>query len=63
VNLLARYFGRATGQHRAPRPAGALVDTAFRHCEPCGVDTVVVVHGDGSTSCTETHAAAEGDPT
>lgn len=63
--LPSRYFGRATGQHRKP-PApvpGAIVGQEFRQCGPCGVETVVVVHGDGSTSCTENHAVVPGDPT
>lgn len=54
-----------TGLHRKPeplRPHAALVDTAFRFCESCGVETVVVVHADGSTSCTEDHRPAAGDP-
>lgn len=62
--LPARYFGRATGTHRKPsaKPHAALVGQEFRFCEPCGVETVVVVHGDGTTSCTEDHAVAAGDP-
>lgn len=57
----AAVFFPATGSHR--RLPGQLVDTQFRFCEPCGVETAVIVHGDGSTSCTENHAVTEGDPT
>lgn len=65
MKLTVRHLVRGTGQHRKPavRLPGQLVDTRFRFCEPCGVETAVIVHGDGSTSCTENHAAAEGDPT
>lgn len=61
-----RLAGVHTGKHRGPRAVpvpGALVGQTFRFCGPCGVETVVVVHGDGSTSCTENHAVAPGDPT
>ncbi len=65
MNLLPRYFGRATGQHRKPAvPApGALVGQDFRPCEPCGVDTVHNVRRDGTAACTEDHRATDGDPT
>jgi hypothetical protein len=64
VNLLpARYFGRATGQHRKPQPAwGAVVGQAIQPCEPCGIHTVHDIRRDGSTACTENHAVTEGDP-
>ncbi|MEV6180144.1 hypothetical protein [Streptomyces sp. NPDC052015] len=48
-----------TGQHRA-RPHGAAVDTAFRHCPSCGVDTAAVVHADGSHTCAEGHTTTPG---
>jgi hypothetical protein len=60
-----RVAGVHTGKHRGSRalPPGALVGQAFRFCEPCGVETAVVVHGDNSTSCTEDHRVTDGDPT
>jgi hypothetical protein len=60
-----RVVGVHTGKHRGPRALpvpGQLVETRFRFCEPCGVETVVVVHGDGTTSCTENHTVVAGDP-
>ncbi|WP_406156898.1 hypothetical protein [Streptomyces canus] len=57
---------RANGRHRLPRPTavhGALVDTQFRFCEPCGVETAVIVHPGGAVSCTEDHRVVDGDPT
>jgi hypothetical protein len=64
VKLTVRHLVRGTGLHRKPqpRPQAALVGQEFRFCEPCGVETVVVVHGDGTTSCTEDHRTAAGDP-
>jgi hypothetical protein len=52
-----------TGKHRGPRAHGALVDTQFAFCEPCGVETAVIVHPGGATSCTEDHRVTDGDPT
>ncbi|MFF7550888.1 hypothetical protein ACFZCU_45900 [Streptomyces canus] len=40
-----------TGQHR---PRGAIVDTRFVDCTPCGVSTVASVHG-GTVLCAEGH--------
>jgi hypothetical protein len=65
LRTAVRVAGVHTGKHRGPRALpvpGQLVETRFRFCEPCGVETVVVVHGDGSTSCTEDHRTAAGDP-
>jgi len=59
----ARYFGRATGRHRAPQdpqsvfppvPPSAVVPQAFVHCKPCGVETAATIHG-GLLRCTEGH--------
>jgi hypothetical protein len=61
-----RVAGVHTGKHRGPRAMpvpGALVGQAFRFCEPCGVETAVVVHANGTTSCTEDHRVTDGDPT
>lgn len=55
-------FVAPTGQHR-PRAHGALVDTQFRFCVPCGVETAVIVHPGGAVSCTEDHRVTDGDPT
>lgn len=60
-----RVAGVHTGKHRGARALpvpGAPVGQEFRFCEPCGVETVVVVHGDNSTSCTENHTVVAGDP-
>lgn len=43
-----------TGKHRPQRPAGAVVDTRFVHCTPCGVETAASVHG-GIVRCSEGH--------
>ncbi len=49
------------GHHRRTRrPHGALVDTAFRHCPVCGVETAAIVHRDGTHTCTEGHHAGGG---
>lgn len=63
MKVTARHLVRGRGQHRAPRPAGALVGQEFRYCPRCEVETAAVVHGDGSHTCTETHQTVPGDPT
>ena len=57
-----RVAGVHTGRHRGERalPHGAAVDTSFRHCKPCGVDTAAVIHSDGSHTCTEGHTTVGG---
>ena len=55
--LPTRYFGRATGQHRA-RPAGAIVDQDFAHCARCKTTVPVTVHGD-LLVCAEGHLVEE----
>jgi hypothetical protein len=62
VKFAARYFGRATGRHRAA-PYGAVAVQAFRHCPPCGVETAAVVHPGGAHTCTEGHLTAPGHTT
>lgn len=60
--LPARYFGRATGRHRAPRPPapGALVGQQFVRCARCGgVESAATVHG-GVLRCTEGHTVPAG---
>lgn len=50
-----RAVGIHTGKHRGPRAHGALVDTEFVTCEPCGdVMTAAIRHGD-IVRCTEGH--------
>ncbi|WP_329336185.1 hypothetical protein OG252_13345 [Streptomyces sp. NBC_01352] len=48
-----------TGQHRPVRPAGALVDTQFVHCVPCGVESAATRHGD-ALRCAEGHTVPAG---
>jgi hypothetical protein len=55
---ITRMWPAPTGRHR--RVPGAVVDQAFRHCAPCGVDTAAVVHADGSHTCTEGHTSRAG---
>lgn len=45
-----------TGQHR---PRGAVVDTRFVDCTPCGVSTAASVHG-GTVLCAEGHQQPAG---
>lgn len=60
--LLARWYLRPTGTHRAPRHAahGAIAPTAFVHCLHCGVETAATLHPGGSASCTEGHLIPAG---
>lgn len=55
--LPSRYFGRATGRHRAvPAPGtGAVVGQRFVRCGRCGgVESAATVHGD-IVRCAEGH--------
>ncbi|NUS26103.1 MAG: hypothetical protein HOV92_18030 [Streptomyces sp.] len=60
--LPARYFGRATGRHRAVEPPvpGAVVGQRFVRCGRCGgVESAVTVHGD-IVRCAEGHTVPAG---
>lgn len=61
MKLTNRYIGRATDQHRKPRPPipGAVVGQRFVDCATCGVSTAATVHGD-LVRCTEGHVVPTG---
>ncbi|MFE4718370.1 hypothetical protein ACFRLW_18385 [Streptomyces sp. NPDC056728] len=70
MQLRFRGLIRPTGLHRAAPPTGSLFPTApashvvtqgFRHCPPCGTDTVSVLHRTSHTcgDCGTTHYPEE----
>jgi hypothetical protein len=52
MKLTVRYFGRATGRHRAPRVPGQLAPQEFVHCPTCKTTCAATVHGT-ALLCTE----------
>ncbi|WP_055696535.1 hypothetical protein [Streptomyces silaceus] len=62
---------RGSGRHRPARPSGdrapldppsGAVRHGFRHCTPCGTDTVAILHRTGHTcgDCGHEHYTDEG---
>jgi hypothetical protein len=64
LTQITRVWPAPTGRHRrvpdAQRVPGAAFDQALRHCAACGRTTAVVVHADGSHTCTEGHTSRVG---
>lgn len=54
MKLTARYFGRATGRHRAARIPGPVIAQRLVNCRECGGLTAATVHGN-LLRCTENH--------